>query len=68
MLWGIEPYLRRKFDCPSMVVFFTMRTAFATVHSIQFQILDLDFAIQYWKGKVLFIFIIFGGRKLEERK
>jgi len=25
----------------------TMRTTFATVHSIQFQILDLDFAIQY---------------------
>jgi len=30
--------------------------------------IGLDFAIQYWKGKFLFIFNIFVGRKLEERK
>ena len=42
-------------------------TTSITVHSIQFQILDLYFAIKYWKVSFC-IYLTCYGRKLEERK
>jgi len=38
-----------------------MRTTFTTVHSIQCQILDLDFAIQYWKVSFCLFLTFLGG-------